>query len=338
MKVAVTGASGFLGVNLVRRLLDDGHEILALSRCAPPHLPRQVTYLPADVLEEGTVRAAFAAFADPGDLELVYHLAARITLAPRDELAWRTNTDGVGNVARAALDAGVRRFVHCSSIHAYDERRRHIDEASPRATDPTLPVYDRSKWRGEQILHEVIDAGLDAVITNPTGIYGPVDHGPSRLNRLVWDAARGRVRAVLTGGFDLVDVRDVVDALVLAAQRGRCGENYLLPGHHLSILELARDAAREAGQPGPAFAIPAEAVQVLTPVLDPVARRLGYDGLSRVAIAALLAAPRVDGTKARTELGVHTRPAAETIRDTVTFFDAMSRTPTQTPDATGATA
>ncbi|WP_141549945.1 NAD-dependent epimerase/dehydratase family protein, partial [Nocardia farcinica] len=95
----------------------------------------------------------------------VYHLVAVITLAEKNDLAWRVNTEGVRVVAEAALATGVRRMVHASSIHAFDQYTcgGSIDETSARSTDPSLPVYDRSKWQGEIELRAVIDQGLDAV-------------------------------------------------------------------------------------------------------------------------------------------------------------------------------
>lgn len=322
MRIAVTGAAGFVGRNLIDLLVTQGHDVVAIDRVhgGPADGVRRVA---ADILDAASMKRALEG------VEVVYHLVAKITLAQHDDAAWTVNTSGVRTVAEAALAADVRRMVHCSSVHSYDQRTSvcdgRLDEAGPRSADPTLPVYDRSKWAGEQALREVIEAGLDAVVCNPTGIYGPADHGGSRINGMLRDAALGRVPAVVEGGFDLVDVRDVTRGLTAAAERGRTGENYLLPGHHLRMLDVFRLAARMAGRRGPLFAFPLRVVNPIVPLAERIGGRLGSDLVSEASMAALAAAPEVDGAKARDELGYRPRAAEQTVRDLVGHFVSSGR-------------
>ncbi|WP_188827527.1 NAD-dependent epimerase/dehydratase family protein [Nocardia camponoti] len=317
MKVAVTGAAGYLGSNLIPQLLDRGDDVVAIDRVAPAEPTPGVTWVAADVLDRDAMRAAF------DGVDVVYHLVALITLANHNEVAWRVNTEGVRVTAEAALAAGVRRFVHTSSIHAFDQYRSggHIDETSSRSTDSDLPVYDRSKWQGEVELRAVIEQGLDAVIVNPTGVFGPADNPAalSRLNRTAIDSARGRVPVMIGGGFDLVDVRDVGRGLILAGEKGRTGENYLLGGHMITMLDLCRQAAAHAGKTGPRFAIPPQVLGTLLPVLEPIFRRLGTDVISKAALGALISAPQVDHSKATRELGYDPRPLPESITELVDY-------------------
>lgn len=322
MKVAVTGAAGFVGHNLVELLCERGHEVVAVDRVVHRNSPAGVTWAEADILDPVAMRDAL------DGVEVVYHLVAKITLAQHDEVAWTVNTKGVRTVAEAALAAGVRRFVHCSSIHSYDQRQDvcggRLDEDSPRSDDATLPVYDRSKWAGERELREVIDDGLDAVICNPTGVYGPADYGTaaglSRVNGMLRDAARGRVPALVEGSFDFVDVRDVALGLTAAADKGRTGENYLLTGEHIRMVDAFRFAARVAGRRGPLFAFPLAAVKPILPIAERVGRWFDSDLVTEAAIAALDAAPTVDGGKAAREIGYAPRSTQETIRDLIAFF------------------
>ncbi|MGW4242661.1 NAD-dependent epimerase/dehydratase family protein, partial [Nocardia sp. NPDC004722] len=193
----------------------------------------------------------------------------------------------------------------------------------PRSVDPDLPVYDRSKWQGEIELRKVIDDGLDAVVCNPTGVYGPIDNTNSRINCTLWDAARGRVPVMISGGFDLVDVRDVAQGLILASERGRTGENYLLGGHFTDMFQATRTAAEVNGKMKPAFAIPAKVINACMPVMEPVAKAFGSDRISRAAMGALLSAPIVEHSKATEELGYRPRPAEQTIRDLVAFYNGQ---------------
>ncbi|MEV0292463.1 NAD-dependent epimerase/dehydratase family protein [Nocardia sp. NPDC050710] len=319
MKVAVTGAAGYLGTNLLRLLVDRGHEVTAIDRVVPeqPAEPN-ITWVSGNVLDPASMQTVLAG------AEVVYHLVAVITLADQNDLAWKVNTEGVRVVAEAALELGVRRMVHTSSIHAFNQYScgGRIDETSVRSTDQTLPVYDRSKYAGEVELRKVIAKGLDAVVCNPTGVFGPVDYGTplSRINRTLRDAAQGRIPAMIGGGFDLVDVRDVAEGLILASEQGRTGENYLLGGSMISMMDLCKLAAKHGGKKGPKFTISPKMVGGLIPVLQPIGKMLRTDILSRATLGALISAPIVDHAKAERELGYQPRSTDDTVRDLVEFF------------------
>ncbi|MGO4255396.1 NAD-dependent epimerase/dehydratase family protein [Marmoricola sp. RAF53] len=334
MKIAVTGAAGFLGLNLVNTLLAEGHDVLAIDRVpgTPPagaHGDGLLRWESVDVLDEEAMTRAL------DGIGVVHHLVAVISLRQEDPLAWRVNVDGVGAVARAALRAGVRRMVSCGSLASFHyERRGTVHEGSPRSTAKNLPVYHRSKYYGEVELLKVVDAGLDALICNPTGIYGPVDHPDrlSRLNQSLLDSARGKMPAGVSGEFDMVDVRDVARGFLLAAEKGRTGHNYLLGGHRYGLMRSMQDAAELAGATGPRITIPVGLLERVAPLIDPVARRFGSESFAPAALENVAMSPVVDRTKAGAELGYEPRPVEETIRDLVTFFaaeDLLERTPTR---------
>jgi dihydroflavonol-4-reductase len=215
-------------------------------------------------------------------------------------------------------------MVSCGSLAAYHyERGGTVHEGSARSTDPRLPVYHRSKYYGELELRKVVDAGLDAVVCNPTGIYGPADHPGrlSRMNQALLDAARGKLPVSTTGSFDMVDVRDVAQGFLLAAEKGRTGHNYLLGGHRFGLAESQRLAASFAGKPGPRVLLPVRLLEAVAPLLDPVTRRFGSESFAPGALENVALSPVVDRTKAGAELGYEPRPAAQTILDLVAFFD-----------------
>lgn len=318
MRVAVTGAAGFVGTNLLHELVAQGNEVVAIDRVTSALAPETgIEWVQGDILDTDSMAKSFEG------VEVVYHLVAMITLKQEDPLAWRVNTEGVGSVASAALQAGVRRFVHCSSVHSFDQHDcgDFLTEESPRSTeDCGLPVYDRSKYAGELELHKRIDDGLDAVICNPTGVYGWRDHVThlSRLNQMAYDSARGRVPLSVGSGFNLVDVRDVAKGLTLAAEKGRTGENYLLPGEMVMLHDLMKGAAKEAGKFGPLFPVPLWLLKSIMPLAEPIAAMAGSDIMSEAALGSLFAQPDVTGAKARKELGYTSRPASETIHDFIT--------------------
>ena len=318
MRAAVTGASGFVGGALVRALLERGDEVRCIDTHRGPALADlPVTFAQADVLEPQSLVSALAG------AEVVYHLAAVISVTgDRTGLVRKVNVRGVANVAAASLGSGARRLVHCSSVHAFDlSAPGPVTELGRRATSQRLPPYDRSKAAGEAALREAVQRGLDAVIVNPTGLMGPLDFAPSRIGRLLLAMLRRRLPAVIEGGFDWVDVRDVCDGLLAAERQGRTGENYLLPGHHASLRDLNTLAGEVAGRPSRVPTLPMGFARLFAPVADLAGRWSASPFLyTSDALHALRHSPPVDGTKARDELGHEPRPLATTVRDAFEWF------------------
>jgi dihydroflavonol-4-reductase len=324
MTTVVTGASGHVGGNLVRALLDRGAKVRAVVRDQEVGLGGlrglDVERVVADVRDEASLARAFAG------AEVVIHLAAVISITgDHGGLVTDTNVRGVRNVASAARAAGVRRMVHTSSIHAFKiaERSRTIDEASPRAAPPESGAYDLSKAAGEAELRAVIAAGLDAVVVNPTGIVGPNDFGPSRMGRVLLQLAQRRLPSLVEGGFDFVDVRDVVSGILAALERGRTGENYILGGHWHSFNELAAMVTAATGAPPPPFTTPTWMVKLGLPFVAAHGRLVGQEPLyTRESLAAAAACRQISHRKAEVELGHRPRPLAETVRDTCAWFES----------------
>lgn len=321
MRMAVTGAAGFVGQNLVGMLADAGHEVVAIDRTRGGPDTADTLWREGDIFDGTAMRHAFEG------VEVVFHLAAVIALSKRQAaLAMRVNVDGVRAVAEAALETGARRLVHCSSMQAFDPHHPGVlDETCPRSLDPSLPVYHRSKALGENALLAVADRGLDAVICQPTGIFGPVDTGPSRINQLLRAAARGWLPIGVRTEFDLVDVRDVAKGLIAAAEFGRPGESYLLPGHQADFRTVLSLAARLGGHRTSRIALPLSMIDAVMRVIGPIADLAGNDALSRGALQALQAPERVDGAKAHAELGHRPRPTAETVTDLIEYFSATGQ-------------
>lgn len=318
MRVVVTGAGGHVGTNLVHALLAQGRDVHMLDLQPPTELIRAgATWAAIDVRDEPAVTAAC------DGASVIYHLAAVISVAGgRRGLVRSVNVDGVRAMARAAMRVGGIRFVHCSSVHAYDLmacRGQVINEQSPRAIDPKLPAYDRSKAAGEAALQEYVRVGLDAVIVNPTGVIGPKDPGPSRMGAVLLAAAQGRLPATISGAFDWVDVRDLVDTLMACESAGEIGANYLVGGHVASLSQLAKRAAMIGHTRGPLVNLPMWFARIFSPLATQIAQRSPHPLLFTFdSLHALESAPRVDSAQARSVLGHHARPLDQTLEDLLT--------------------
>ena len=319
-RILVTGSSGYVGSNLVPALEARGYAVRCFDQVAPASGTRgalvhdgvcsaQREYVTGSVLEPAQVDEAMRG------VDGVIHLAAAITLKKRDPQAWRLNSAGPGVVARSALKHHIR-MVHCSSVHALDNATKGvITEKSPPA-GPDRPLYDRSKAAGNRAVRRQIARGLDAVVCMPTGIIGPTDPTQSRVNEIISDAARGRVPAVVAGGFDWVDVRDVAGGLIDAFEKGQTSQQYLLPGVRASMSTLVRIASALAGHSGRAVPVfPLRWVDWLAPVGEKIGSWVNSDIFTSASLGALEDLPHVSGAKARNEWDYQPRSLAVTIRD-----------------------
>ena len=178
-RVAITGASGHVGANLIRLLIERGYDVCAVVHGDTRGVDGlKCTRVSGSVLDPLSLCDAFKG------AEYVFHLAAVITLTrDRNGIVWRTNVEGTKNVVDACVTCGVRRLIQCSSIHAFsayplDEL---VTESRALATEPNLPDYDRSKVGGELEALKGIEHGLEVVIINPTAVVGPHDFKPSRM-------------------------------------------------------------------------------------------------------------------------------------------------------------
>lgn len=322
MLVVLTGASGHVGGNLTRSLLEQGRKVRVLVR---PGDTRAVDGLPVeqvtgDLLDHQSVVSAFTG------ASVVYHLAARIAITrDEDEEVFRTNVEGTRNVVNAALQCGVRRMVHFSSVHAYYQHPmdQPIDETRPLADVEGELAYDRSKARGEKEVMQGVQRGLDAVIVNPGAVMGPIDYKPSPMGQVVLDLCKRKLPALIQGGYDWVDVRDVVNGAMAAEQRGRTGEKYLLTGHWRSMKELAALVEKASGVPAPRMITPMWLAQLAAPMAETWSKvTKTRPKFTSSSLRILRGNSRFVCNKARRELGYTTRPLEETIQDAVDWFKA----------------
>ncbi len=318
MTVVVTGASGHIGSNLVRALAGAGRRVRALvHRNARALEGVEVERVSGDVRDPASVARAL------DGAEVVFHLAARITIGgdPADEVR-AVNVQGTGNVVEACLRQGVRRLVHFASIHALSgtPAGKPVDEARP-LSGSGAPLYDRTKAEGLSAVLEGLGRGLDAVAVMPTAVIGPADLAPSRMGQVLLDLYHGRFPALVEGGFDWVDVRDVVAGALAAERRGARGGRYLLSGRWLSLGDLAALVARVPGARPPRWVCPMWLARAGAPLALGWSRLAGTRPLfTPAALHALRNHRWVSSEKAARELGWAPRPLEETVADTFEWF------------------
>ena len=317
----VTGATGYIGGVLVRALAERGDPVRAVFHQRAGRFEQAgVEWVRGDVLDRDSMIAAFRG------ADVVFHLASLVSIDPRmaDRMA-ATNVTGARNVVEAALECGVRRLIHFSSIRAYDQfpLDEVLDETRDRVGGLRRPAYDRSKALGEDEIRRGLERGLDVVVLNPTGVLGPYDRGPTGVGQFFLDLQRRQAPMLIAGGFDCVDVRDVVGATLAAETRGRRGENYILSGTWRSVPELARLAEGVTGVPAPRFVCPVALARFWAPsqmAWDRLhARPPLYtpDALHHVSCSNL----RVSSAKAQGELGFTPRPVRDSVRDAYRWFE-----------------
>ncbi len=319
MPVLVTGASGHLGANLVRALLAQGRSVRALvhrDRRALEGLSLEI--FSGSILQPDSMVEAFAG------CDVVYHLAAGISLRRRDRSYLQAiNVQGTRNVVQACLDQGVRRLIHVSSIHALQSRPMDIpmDEDRPLVIEDHAMPYDLSKAMAENVVRRGIEEGLNGVILNPTGIIGPLDYKPSHFGAALIAMGLGKLPALIHGGFNWVDARDVSIGALQAEAIASPGSRYILAGHWVSVREIAMQVEAICGIPAPGFVAPMW-LAILGLPLAPLLFRMGADRslYSWPALCSLRANPRVSHDKASRELGYQPRPISETMKDTLRWF------------------
>ena len=324
MLTLVTGASGHIGANLVRSLLAQGRPVRALvHRNVRPLEGLDIEIVYGDICDPETLHRAFHG------ADVVYHLAARVSILKHDQaLLESVNVIGTRNVVEACLACGVRRLVHFSSVHALTQEPLDtpLDETRPYVESGDCPPYSLSKANAEKEVCRGLEKGLDAIILNPTAVVGPHDYQPSLFGEALIALANRKLPALVSSGFDWVDVRDVVWGAARAEERAPKGSHYLLSGHWVSLREVATLVSEITGTPTPSLVLPVWLVRTFVPMLTHLDRLRGQRPLyTDNAMRTLQSNCNVSHEKAAGELDYNPRPFRETIHDTLRWFEASQQ-------------
>lgn len=328
-RVFVTGAAGFIGSHVVKRLAEEGCEVVALvlpndpARSLlgwPDELSRRVTRVEGDLSDPARLAQQMQG------ASLVIHLAAIYAIwLPRPALMWEVNVEGTRHVMRAAKVAKIRRVVHTSSIAAIGSRpgMELADEEVGFNDWAIADDYVLSKYVSELEALAFDGEDLEVVSVNPAFPFGANDTGPTPTGKMVADTLAGRMPFVVEGGFNAVDVRDVAEGHLLGAMFGRPGRRYILGGHNVEYREFSARVAAIAHRKAPRLVVP-------TPIIRTAGKALGFiaDHLTRKKpMMTDRSVAYLSGRwlwfsieRAKAELGYAPRPLDEAIASSVAWF------------------
>ncbi|HEY0274179.1 MAG TPA: NAD-dependent epimerase/dehydratase family protein [Chitinophaga sp.] len=327
MKIAITGATGFLGTTLLPLLLEAGHSLRLLVRHPPPQQPAngQVEYLEGALGNTGTMQLLVQG------ADAVIHLAAVIALDDRpDEKMFYINTEGTRILLEAAQQAGVKRFIHLSSVTAYNQAPydKLLNEDRPLQA-ATQYTYEHSKAASQAIALSYNGQGLEVIVLAPTAILGPNDQRPSLLGKAVIRIYRGSIPALFPGGVNFVDVRDVASAIVTALTGGTPGKAYLLGGEWATLVTFSRYIGIVKGKKIALPVLPLWLVFLLLPAVKWWARiRGGPPFYTKQSVYNLIYSnKKIDHSRASAELQFRPRPLTTTLTDAINWFKQTGQLP-----------
>ncbi len=257
MTCLVTGATGFIGSAVARALLERGEAVRVLAR--PESDRRNIEGLAVEVAE-GDLRDKASLERACHGCRALFHVAADYRLwVPEPDEIYAANVDGTRALMEAAGEAGVMRIVYTSSVATLGLKRdaSPADETTPVSLDDMIGHYKRSKFLAEAAVRRLVaEAGLPAVIVNPSTPVGPRDIKPTPTGRMIVEAARGRMPAFVDTGLNVVHVADVAAGHLAAFKRGRIGERYILGGENMALGQILAAIARRCGRRAPRLRLP----------------------------------------------------------------------------------
>ncbi len=313
----VTGASGFLGWHVARVLAERGHRVRALCRPTSQLRELDVERVTGDLRDPDSLRRAIEG------CELVFHVAADYRLWSKHPAElYSSNVDGTRNLLDAAARAKVERIVYTSTVGCIGmPEGRNGDEQTPVSIADMAGHYKRSKWLAEQVALEKSAAGLPVVIVNPTAPIGDHDWKPTPTGKIIVDFLRDKLPAFVDTGLNLVDARDTAIGHLLAAEKGRPGERYILGGENLTLEQILGRLSAFSGKPAPTIKIPysiAYATGVITTAFAQVTGKPPLAPLEGVKMARKKMFVTHD--KAARELGFTPCPVESALKRAIEWF------------------
>lgn len=328
-KVLVTGATGFVGANVARLLVERGEDVRVLVR--PTSDRGNVAGLPVEIAV-GDLRDADSVRSAVRGCARVFHVAADYRFWARDprEL-YRSNVEGTVHVMDACLAEGVERVVYTSTVGTIGLAAlpEACDESTPLLEGQLTSHYKRSKLEAERAALAYVPRGLPLVVVNPSAPVGPWDGKPTPTGQLIVDFAHRKLPAVVDTGLNIVHVRDVAEGHLLAAERGRVGERYILGHQNMTLAEIARELAELTGLPAPRVRLPYAVAWAAGAVSTALATWVTHRPPAVALEAVRMARRRMffDAGKAVRELGLPQTPVRTAFADALAWFEEKGLIP-----------
>ena len=327
----VTGASGHLGNALCRALILQGEKVRAMllpGDTAPALAGLDVERVEADLAVPDSLETLFQNLESYEKIYL-YHLAGFVTIrGGQEKILQKVNVEGTRALVEAAKKHKVTRFLYTSSVHAIPESPKGEMQYEVNHFDPDKVHgdYAKSKAAATQIVLDAHKEGLDVVVVHPSGIIGPYDFGNGHLTQLLLNYINGKIPCSVQGGYDFVDVRDVVQAEISAMKNGRSGECYIASGHYTTIHDLFCDIAELSGKRKKRCIVPYWAAKLSAAIAEFFTRKSKKAPLfTRYSVYTLMSNSLFSHEKASRELNYKARPLRETLRETVAFLQEQKR-------------
>ena len=332
-KYIVTGAAGFLGSAICRRLIEKGEAVRAFvlpGDRAAGFLPDGTEIVYGDLCDRDSLEKLFTV--EEGTEVIVLHIASIVTVNPSySQKVMDVNVGGTENIiAMCREHSEVKKLVYCSSTGAIpEETNGSISEtagAIPIDPDRIRGCYSLSKALATNLVLKAAEEGLNACVVHPSGIMGPDDFAMGETTRTLVDIINGKMPAGIDGTFNLCDVRDLADGTIAAAEHGQPGECYILGNDAVRFKDFARLVAEESGCKAPALFLPLWVANSLAHVMEKRAEKKGTKPImTTFSVYNLARNNNFDSSKARRELGYTTRSYRETIRDEIRWLKAEGR-------------
>jgi dihydroflavonol-4-reductase len=324
MTTLVTGATGFVGSAVARALAARGHQLRLLTRASSDR--RNIADLDAEVVIGDLTDAASLQRAAAG-CRYVVHVAADYRVwVPDPDAMLRANVDGAVAMVRAAAEAGAERIVHCSSVAALGQvgDGTEADENTPSNEADFVGVYKRSKYLAEKAVLDLVHRdSLPVVVVNPAAPVGPRDIKPTPTGKMILDAAAGRMPAYIDTGLNIVHVDDVAEGHVLALEKGRIGERYILGGENMTLKDILALVADVVHRCPPSIRLPEAVVWPDAFVMEKIADLTGRAPMmTRDHLKMARKKMFYSSAKAMSELGYRPRPVRRAVEDAVSWFKA----------------